>query len=121
MRPRTVIALSLLLVLALPARKRWAPDTAEPGPAETIATFTTEPRVGHPCVSYVPDPAAVGGGVKNQDAPEGRRPFSISPSANAALWPTISTRCTATCTAPIPGRSGARGTTGTRWCDSRSS
>jgi hypothetical protein len=41
------------------AANPYAPDTAEPGSAEAIAKFTTEPRFGNPWVAYVPDSATV--------------------------------------------------------------
>ena len=44
---------------AAPAANPYAPDVAEPGSVEAIAKFTTEPRFGHPWVSYVPDSATV--------------------------------------------------------------
>ncbi len=37
----------------------YAPDKPEPGSAEAIAKFTTEPRFGNPWVAYVPDSATV--------------------------------------------------------------
>jgi hypothetical protein len=57
--PTGALALAFLVGLTLAGQERWAPDKPEPGSAEAIAAFTTEPRFSSPWVAYVPDSATV--------------------------------------------------------------
>ncbi len=50
-----VVLASILFNLGGVSQERWAPDRPEPGSAEAIARFTTEPRFGNPWVAYLPD------------------------------------------------------------------
>jgi hypothetical protein len=56
---RLVAMLFCFLVSVAYAQNQYAPDTAEPGSAEAISRFTTDPKFVNPWVAYVPDSTTV--------------------------------------------------------------
>ena len=54
-----ITLLCLFAAVSLSAQNPYAPDKAEPGSAESIAKFVTDPRFTNPWVAYVPDSKTV--------------------------------------------------------------